>query len=157
MANVWLYHPSTFGAADLVVAAATATEAILESSLIVPQPVLAGMVSVALDPPATKRACAALLRTLLETGQLGAFGLLTDADSPYLAVYRNADEEEVSRQLDHVRRTLESGGRLRGADLPAPALPRERHAWADAIMAHGEFCGWERRAAGNLSSWTAPA
>jgi hypothetical protein len=139
-----------------LLAAATATEAILESSLIVPQPVLAGMVSVALDPPATKRACAALLRTLLEIGQLGAFGLLADADSPHLAVYRNADEEEVSRQLHHVRRELENGSNLRGADLPEPALYRERCAWTDAITAHAEFCGWGRRSAGTLSPWTAP-
>jgi hypothetical protein len=153
VAESWLYHSSAIGRTELIEAATAETDRILAQRLVVPLSVLAGMLSASMDPTCSKGAARALLHQLVAAGVVERLGLLTSEDEPYLAIYRGADTEEVTRQLNHIRASLQAVGHIDHNEMPDPVQRREGRAWASTLVEHGEFAGWGRLTNGSLRAW----
>jgi hypothetical protein len=156
IAGSWLYHPAAINCSELVEAAASEADRLLAQRLIVPLSVMAGRVSASIDPPTSKGAARALLHHLVAAATVARLGLLTAQDEPHLALYRQADTDEITRQLNDVRSALDRDGEVGHRQLPEPAEPRQGRAWAVTLIEHAEFAGWGHVTAGDLRAWPQP-
>lgn len=156
IAGSWLYHPSTIRLDGLVESARAATDRVLDQRLVAPLGIMAGMVSAVMEPSCSKGSTQVLLHHLVSVGDVYRLGLLTSDDEPYLAIYRSADAEEISRQLAYIRNAMSTGLSVWHYQMPEPLHPRIGRAWAQTLMKHAEFAGWGRLADGALQPWPRP-
>lgn len=156
VAEAWLYHPASISIEEVIEAAQLTTDRLLTERLTTAMSILAGMVSATMEPSCSKAAARALLHHLVSRGQLERLGLLTASNEPHLAIYRSADADEITRQLQHLRTTLAVDCQLSHAELPEPLRPRAGQAWADTLISHAEFAGWGRISGGRLQAWPTP-
>jgi hypothetical protein len=156
VAESWLYHPPTIGLDELIEAARATADRLLDQRLAAPLGVMAGMVSHVMEPSCSKGSAQALLHHLVRVGCVARLGLLTVNYEPYLAIYRSADAEEISRQLAHVRDAMSAGCRVGYQHMPEPLCPRIGHGWAQTIIGHAEFAGWGHISDGALQPWPRP-
>jgi hypothetical protein len=156
VAGSWLYYPSTIRLDELIEAAGATADRLLEEWLVTPLSIMAGMVSAAMEPSCSKDGARSLLHHLVSVGNVARLGLLTAHDEPHLAIYRDADAHEISRQLSYIRDALRTGRPVWYHELPEPFRPRLGRAWAQTLIRHAEFVGWGRVADGALQPWPSP-
>src|ERR1700722_14748924 len=156
VAESWLYHPSTIRLDELIEAARATADRLLDQRLVAPLGIMAGMVSHVMEPSCSKGSAQALLHHLVSIGCVARLRLPTADYEPYLAIYRSADAEEISRQLTYVRAAMSAGRPVGHQHMPEPLRPRVGRAWAQTIIRHAEFAGWGRLGDGALQPWPRP-